>query len=71
MYQLLAYSVALNLPGGTLVYVADEGVNTAEHVVMHAGKRLQVVSLDLRAPRSKLLAQIDALAQVVGHQFLT
>jgi len=65
LYQLLAYAVALDLPGGTLVYAADEGVSAAEHVVRHAGKQLRVVALDLLAPRSKLLEQIDALARVV------
>jgi 5-methylcytosine-specific restriction enzyme subunit McrC len=65
LYQLLAYAVALDLPGGTLVYAADEGVSAAEHVVMHAGKQLRVVALDLRAPRSKLLLQIRTLAHAI------
>jgi 5-methylcytosine-specific restriction enzyme subunit McrC len=39
LYQLLAYSIALKLEGGTLIYAADEGVCRAEHVVLEAGKR--------------------------------
>jgi 5-methylcytosine-specific restriction enzyme subunit McrC len=63
LYQLLAYAVSLKLPGGTLVYAADEGVRAAEHVVVQADKRLRVVALDLMAPRSRVLQQIDALAR--------
>lgn len=62
LYQLLAYAVSLELPGGTLIYAADEGVSAAEHVIVQAGKRLRVVALDLMAPRSKVLEQIEALA---------
>jgi 5-methylcytosine-specific restriction enzyme subunit McrC len=63
LYQLLAYTVALGLPGGTLIYAADEGVNEAEHVVVKAGKRLRVVALDLLAPRMKILQQIRSIAE--------
>lgn len=66
LYQLLAYAVALDLPGGTLIYAADEGVNDAEYVVVQAGKRLRVVALDLLAPRSKILQQIGAIAHRIG-----
>jgi 5-methylcytosine-specific restriction enzyme subunit McrC len=62
LYQLLAYAVALDLPGGMLIYAADEGVSAAEHVVVHAGKRLHVVALDLLAPRAKVLQQIGTIA---------
>ena len=62
LYQLLAYAVALDLPGGTLVYAADEGVSTAEHIVVHADKRLHVVALDLMAPRAGVLRQIASIA---------
>jgi 5-methylcytosine-specific restriction enzyme subunit McrC len=62
LYQLLAYAVALDLPGGMLIYAADEGVSAAEHVVVHAGKRLRVVSLDLLAPRARVLQQIGSIA---------
>lgn len=65
LYQLLAYAVALDLPGGTLVYAADEGTRAAEHVVVHAGKQLRVVALDLVAPRSVLLQQIQDLAHQI------
>lgn len=66
LYQLLAYAVALALPGGTLVYAADEGTRAAEHVVVHAEKTLRVVALDLFVPRSKVLQQIGAVAQGIA-----
>lgn len=66
LYQLLAYAVALNLSGGTLIYAADEGTAAAEHVVVQAGKRLRVVALDLVAPRSALLHQIQELARQIA-----
>lgn len=70
LYQLLAYAVALALPGGTLVYAADEGTRGAEHVVVHAEKTLRVVALDLFVPRSKILQQIGALARGVRSDAL-
>jgi 5-methylcytosine-specific restriction enzyme subunit McrC len=65
LYQLLAYAVALGLPGGTLIYAADEGVSAAEHVVVRAGKRLRVVALDLTAPPAGILQQVRATADAV------
>jgi 5-methylcytosine-specific restriction enzyme subunit McrC len=69
LYQLLAYSIALNLPGGTLVYAADEGVTAAEHIVVESGKRLSVVALDLTAPRSNVLLQIRSLAASIRPRY--
>jgi len=68
LYQLLAYSIAFNLPGGTLVYAADEGVMGAEHTVVESGKQLRVVALDLTAPRSNILLQIRTLAASIRPQ---
>jgi 5-methylcytosine-specific restriction enzyme subunit McrC len=62
LYQVLAYTVATGLPSGTLIYAADEGVSTAEHVVRKAGKRLHVVALDLSAPPAAIRRQIGVLA---------
>ena len=62
LYQLLAYTVAMGLPGGTLIYAADQGVNAAEHVVVKCGKRLQVVAINLEAPPIKIKEQLSAIA---------
>jgi 5-methylcytosine-specific restriction enzyme subunit McrC len=65
LYQLLAYSIALGLPGGTLIYAADEGVTSAEHAVVKSSKQLRVVALDLTAPRRQILRQVDAIANSI------
>jgi hypothetical protein len=54
--------VALGLPGGTLIYAADEGVSAAEHVAVRSGKRLRVVTLDLAAPSAAILKRIADVA---------
>jgi 5-methylcytosine-specific restriction enzyme subunit McrC len=66
LYQLLSYAVATGLSSGTLIYAADEGVSTAEHVVLQAGKRLHVVALDLSAPPAAIRRQIKVLAEGIG-----
>jgi len=71
LYQLLAYAVALDLPGGVLVYAADEGVSAAEHRVINSGKRLRVVALDLSAPRGRILQQIGSIARSIEKAVLT
>jgi 5-methylcytosine-specific restriction enzyme subunit McrC len=68
LYQLLAYSVAMDLPGGTLIYAADAGVNAAKHVVKMSGKQLTVVAMDLSAPPAVILRQIRALAAQIAIQ---
>ncbi len=65
LYQLLAYAVAMGLPGGTLVYAATAGVQAAEHVVLKAGKRLRVFAIDLTAPRAAILNQVEKLAELI------
>jgi 5-methylcytosine-specific restriction enzyme subunit McrC len=66
LYQLLAYTVVTGLSGGTLIYAADEGISAAEHIVLEAGKKLQVVALDLSAPSNMILRQIDRIATGIG-----
>ena len=61
LYQLLAYTIAPDLPGGLLVYAAGEG-EPATYTIVNAGKELQVVTLDLRGSGEDMLAQIGGLA---------
>jgi 5-methylcytosine-specific restriction enzyme subunit McrC len=61
LYQLTAYTIATALPGGLLIYAAEEE-RAAGHEVVHIGKRLELVPLDLAVPPERLLAQIDLLA---------
>lgn len=61
VYQTLAYTIATNLPGGLLIYAHGEA-EPAAHVVTQAGKRIDVVTLDLRGTPDDVLAQISLLA---------
>ena len=63
LYQLLADAIAFNLLEGTLIYAADDGLATAEHVVVHNGKKLRTVALDLGVPPAKLRRSIEVIAQ--------
>ena len=64
LYQILAYVVALDLPGGMLIYAQGEAKPTT-HRVRHAGKHLQVVAVDLSGSPAELLDGIRALAERV------
>lgn len=57
-------AVALNLPGGLLVYAKGEDAE-AVHYVRHAGKRLEVAALDLSGSIDEIHARIGELARRV------
>ena len=61
LYQLLAYAIATDLPGGLLVYAAGES-EPAVHEVVYLGRNLEVVSLDLAGSPEQVLEQIDGVA---------
>ena len=54
IYQLLAYATAFDLPGGLLIYAGTS--RPTAHEVRYAGKRLEVVSIDLSGSLSETLA---------------
>lgn len=75
-YQLLAYTTALDLNEGTLIYCADvNGGEAAEQqrsndslakstiTVQHAGTKLHAVAIDLSGSSGEIDAQISALAE--------
>ena len=64
LYQLLAYTTALDLPGGLLIYAQGEADDTV-YEVRHAGKRLEVAALDLSGELNDILARVDTLAEKV------
>lgn len=64
VYQLLAYSTALDLPGGILIYAEGER-DPAMYEVRNAGKQLEVFALDLGGEPADLLEQISKLADLV------
>lgn len=61
LYQLLAYTTALDLPGGLLIYAKGEAAETT-HRVRHSGKRLEVAALDLSGTLDQVLARVSDLA---------
>jgi 5-methylcytosine-specific restriction enzyme subunit McrC len=62
LYQLLAYAIATDLPGGLLIYAAGEGAPTS-HEVIHLGKKLHVTALDVRGTPEEILAEIQTVAR--------
>ena len=66
LYQLLAYTTALDLPGGLLIYAKGEA-EPAEYPVRNAGKRLEVVALDLAGEVEEILDSIGSLARRVSR----
>jgi len=64
LYQLLAYTVAADLPGGILIYAKGESEPETYRVVTLA-KELQVTNLDLDGSREQILDQVRSLADRV------
>lgn len=64
LYQLLAYTIATDLPSGMLIYAAGEEIPIT-HTVIFAGKRLEVVTLDLEGSPQIILEQIRGLAESI------
>ena len=61
LYQLLAYTTTLDLPGGLLIYAKGEA-EPVTHVVRRSGKRLEVAALDLSGTLEEVLARVDGVA---------
>ena len=64
LYQLLAYTTALDLPNGLLIYAKGEA-ETATYQVRHSGKRLEVAALDLSGTLDEILERVGNLAGMV------
>ena len=61
LYQLLAYTTALDLPGGLLIYAKDEA-EVREFQVRNTGKRLEVAALDLSGTLEQTLERVKELS---------
>lgn len=61
LYQLLAYTTALDLPSGLLIYAEGEA-DTLSIDVRHAGKRLEIAALDLFGTLDQVLERVEVLA---------
>ena len=66
LYQLLAYTVSANLPGGILIYA--EGVNPGRYIVLFSGKTLKVYHLDLSRSPEEILSDIAFIARGIIQQ---
>ena len=64
LYQLLAYTTALDLPDGLLIYAEGEA-DTATYEVRNAGKRLEVAALNLTGTLDGVLERVSCLAEVI------
>ncbi|WP_419928785.1 McrC family protein [Candidatus Poriferisocius sp.] len=66
-YQLLAYTTALDLPEGLLIYcLADGGRPEGVVTVRHAGKRLHTLAIDLTGPPSAVAAELSSLSEWIN-----
>lgn len=65
LYQLMAYSVATNMPSGLLIYAAGQEEPTS-HEVVYLGKHLETISLRLDCPPQQVLDQINDLAERIS-----
>ena len=61
LYQLLAYTTALDLPGGLLIYAQGEA-EAATYDIRHTCKQLEVVALDLSCSLEEILDRVKAIA---------
>ena len=66
IYQMLAYCTAADLPSGLLVYAG--GGKQSAHKIKHAGKTIEVASLDLAGSPEEILAQVRRLAGRVKYR---
>ena len=64
IYQMLAYCTAADLPSGLLIYAAgeDEG---GTYRINHAGKVIEVATLNITGAPEDILGEVDHLAERV------
>ena len=68
-YQLLAYTTALDLPEGVLIYCRSEvGRPAREITVRHAGKKLHVRAVDLAGTPAEVVEEIEHLADWIADR---
>jgi 5-methylcytosine-specific restriction enzyme subunit McrC len=67
LYQLLAYTIAAELPAGLLIYAAGEG-EPAVHEVENVGKELEVIAMDLSGTPSEILDEVSNIARAIKRK---
>lgn len=65
IYQMLAYCTAADLSYGLLVYAAGEGKRN-RYEIKHAGKTIEVESLDLSGTPNEILGEVSRLGKLIG-----
>ena len=69
IYQMLAYCTAADLSHGLLVYAAGEG-EPGWYEIEHAGKTIEVESLNLSGTPVAILDEVDRLAKLIRTRVL-
>ena len=64
MYQLFSYTVAADLPEGLLVYAAGER-EPGMHEIVHVGKMLTILTLDLASMPEDILQEVRRTAEFI------
>ncbi len=67
LYQLLAYTTALDLPSGLLIYAKGEA-DPITHTVARSCKRLRVAALDLDGELEEVLNHVRRIAKMAMAQ---
>lgn len=62
IYQVVSYAIATGLDKAMLIYASWEGP-PALHRIVHIGRDIELVALDLTEPPAGLLTQIGAIAE--------
>ena len=71
IYQMLAYCTAADLRSGLLIYAAGEDPS-GKYRINHAGKTIEVATLDLSGAPEDILGEVDRLAnRVRAHADVT
>ena len=71
IYQMLAYCTAADLPSGLLVYAAGEDT-PGMYKIKHAGKTIEVASLDIGGTPEDILGEVRRLAaRVRAHTHMS
>ena len=61
---MTAYAIATGLERATLVYAKSEGPG-ATHRIVHVGKIIDAIAIDLSAPPGQLLGEIGMIAESI------
>lgn len=67
LYQILAYTIAANVPSGLLIYAAGAGEPAHHHVSM-AGKTLEVHVLDVSETPDDILRRVAVVVRAIQRQ---